>query len=493
MKHFRIHSRWWLAVILLFLLPPDVNAQKDNALPLCQSFWEEYTTQESHSIVRSDYLCRVIHIQYNEPTTNMTLHTFIVNDYLSNTTISFSTYFNAVDSLDYHVDITDMELVNGNCYFCGTLVYDHLEAFATEYATEGFVGMFSAINFQIGTNRLVYRTVPETSSLTRLAITKPSNGIAKIHTIGTLDDKTTACLAEITSITYLNWTATLNYLDNQPLIVFSDICRTSDSVILLSQNKCANNYPQGESGYDFNHQIIMLDRFTHDGCYHDYSIAPIRYMAFYYFADDEECNFHFNKTPMGICSVYDNHFGVAFGVVKSWQNNHGIRYFSFPSIWQYDSSIYYRMGFNTQLKDINYNLTYNDVLILSKDNEHNTGIVSIPSMCNTSHHVTLLEAPSHVLNSLSMRGTSTYLNVSGRHSSLAFRLLSQGIDRLNMTSCFTKSSKEYTVYPPKQAALLVTPWKNKYLEDEFAWIEAEINTELKLSIDTVCEKCHNSR
>lgn len=484
----------WITAVLLLSLSPNMFAQKDNgdAIPLCQSVWEEYTLLENHSIVRSNHLCSVIHLQYNEPNTGMTRHTFLVDDYLNNDSIAFSTYFNSVDSTDYYVDIHDMELYNGVCFFCGTLIHKTLEMFSNEYVHEGFVGYFSAGSISSG-GGIEYYTVPSTYSLTRLAICKPNNGIVKIHAIGTTDNNGTACLAEITCMSFLNWTATLNYLSDQPLIVFSDICSTCDSVILLAQNRCANDIYLGHSGYDFNHQIIMLDRFTHNGCYNDYNSVPIHYMAYYHFDDDEACNFHFNKTNMGLCPVYDNHFGVAFAVKEDPDNHQGIRYFSFPHIWQFDSSIYYRMGITTVLKDLSYNLTLNDVLVLSRDNDHTHGVVTIPSMGNMAHFVRQLTPTDHILNSLSMRGTSDFLNISSHNNSSKFCLLSQNIDQMNLTTCFGKTTKTASLFPMKRAALIVATWKDIYHYKKFEWIKAEIIPEMKLSIDIVCKKCHNDR
>ena len=494
MKKTTTNLHRWITAILLLSLSSNTFAQNDNgdAIPPCQSVWEEYTLLENHSIVRSNYFCSVIHLQYDEPNTGMTRHTFLVDDYLNNDSIAFSTYFNSVDSTDYYVYIYDMELYNNVCFFCGTLIHKTLDIFSNEYVHEGFVGFFTASSVSSGGD-IVYYIVPSTYSLTRLAIGKPNNGIVKIHAIGTSDNSGTACLAEITCTSYLNWTATLNHLTDQPLIVFSDICSTRDSVILLAQNKCANDIYLGHSGYDFNHQIIMLDRFTHNGCYYDYNAVPIHYMAFYYFDDDEECNFHYDRAKMGLCPVYDNHFGAAFAVREDPSNHQGIRYFSFPHIWQFDSSIYYRMGSSTALKDLSYNLTLNDVLILSRDNNHTDGVVTIPSMGNTAHSVTQLTTPDYILNSLSMRGASNFLNISGHNASSYFCLLSQDIDRMNLNTCFGKTTKTATLFPMKQAARIVATWKEDYYDKEFKWIKAEIIPDLKISIDTVCEKCHNDR
>ena len=485
------HLLWRIAALFLLFIPQSVDAQKDGALPQCQSFFEEYNMNEDNSIVRSNLSCRVSHIQYREPSTGMTRHTFVVDDFIFNTTIAFSTYFNATDSSDYYVDITDMEIFGTECYFCGTLIYPHPEMFSCDYIHEGFVGHFPVSSFQYGTGLLVYNTVPMTSSLSRLAISKPVNEIIKINAIGVLDDYTSACLAEISSPAYTVWKATLNTIPGQPRIIFSDICRTADSIILLAQNKCDNDITYGNSGYDFNHQIILLDRYSQEGCYHDYNSVPIYYMAHYFFNDYEECNFHYNKTTMGICPVYENHFGVAFGVREREKNKCGLRYFSFPNIWQYDSSIYYRMGNNPWLRDIAYSDTYNKVLLISRDISYPNGVVSIPNMFNSSHVVRYLTASNYTLFSLAMRGASSYLNISGHDSSPYHYLLSQNIDMLSYTTCFDKSTHNYTVLPEKHAARLVTEWDSPYNNEEFSWITAETFPDLKISIDTVCIKCPN--
>ena len=486
MNKFTINLHRWITAVLLLSLSTNVLAQE--AIPRCQSIWDEYDIKETHSIVRSNPQCRVVHIQHFESSTGMVLHSFLVDEYITGTSISFSTYFNSVDSTDYYVDITDMEILDGECYFCGTLIHKTMDMFSNEYIHEGFVGHFPATTFYTGSGQVVYNVVDQTSSLTRLAVGRPSNGLVKIHSIGTLDDDSTACLAEITCMTYPSWEATLNYPSNLPLIIFSDICSTRDSIILLAQNRCANDIAFGNSGYDFNHQIIMLDRFTHNGCYSDYNSAPIHYMAHYFFNDYENCNFHRNKTTMGLCLVYDNHFGVAFGVKEQNNNMYGLRYFSFPSIWQYDSSIYYRMGYNTWLRDLLYDFNRDRVLIVSRDNSSYTGVVTIPSMFNSSHPVRVLNAPGYTLNTLALEGGSSILNISSHNSTTEFSLLSQDIDRLNLLSCFDITLKTYTVFPRKQAALLATQWKGSYHEKNFMWITAEIYN-LKTTSETVCKKC----
>lgn len=118
----------------------------------------------------------------------------------------------------------------------------------------------------------------------------------------------------------------------------------------------------------------------------------------------------------------------------------------------------------------------------------NTGVVTIPSMFNSSHPVRVLNAPGYTLNTLALEGGSSILNISSHNSTTEFSLLSQDIDRLNLPSCFDITLKTYTVFPRKQASLLATQWKESYHENEFTWITAEIYN-LKTTSETVCKKC----
>lgn len=487
------HQPWGIIALLMLAIPLNSLAQRDDALPPCQSIWEEYSSHEDNSIVRSNPLARVVHTQYNEPSTGMTLHTFFIKDLFNSTSMVFSTYFNATSSNDYSVSINDMELYGSECFFCGTITYPYFEPLSNNYISKGIVGHFTTTSFIYGASLLVFAIVPQTSQLTRLAVNKPDDGgIIKINTIGILDDYNTACLAEINYPPSLAWNATLNYIPDQSKILFSDILSTRDSTILLAQYKCANNISYGNSGYDFSHQIILLDRFTRNGCYSDCNSVPLHYMAHYFFPDNESYNFHYNKAPMALCNVQDNHFGAAFGVKNNFDNISGIRYFSFPNIWQYDSSIFCKTGEHPRLKDLDYSPTYNKVFTLSWDDEYNNSVVNIFSMGNAIHPVTRLSGSGIELNSLSMRGLTTYLDItSHRVSNSLFHLLSQRVDALSYTTCFNKGILNYSVFPEKRAALLVANWKAMYIEKDIQWETAEITPELKISVDTICKKCHN--
>ena len=484
------------AICAMVCVTAAAQAQSDSSdrapLSSCQSTWTRYNSlKESSSIVRSNDRNHVVHTQYKDVQTGMVSHTFIIKRVNSSTEMAFTTYFNAEDSTGYHVDVTDMRIFEDTCYFCGTKVYTYVD-WTGEYVRHGIVGRFVPQQMLNGTGSLQYFEVEKTKHLTRLAISKAPGSKVLISAIGDYFRNGTACIVEMTPSSGASWELWLDTLDTPEGVVFTDIVTIRDSVRLLMQYECANNYPYGYSSYDNRHQLFMLDRFNLKGCKYNWnSHLGIYYMAHYDMMMDGDYFFHYNKAPMRFTHLNDTakQFGVAFGVEEADWKHGGLRFFPFRHQWKYDSCIYYRMGKRTEIKEVGNLYKTATVALLSKDNIHTNGIVTLPELGTAAHDVTRLSTIYYTLNSFTQKFVGQHIDISGHSSSFGLHLLDQDITNLSLPSCFDKTTQQYTVLPGRQAALIYTVWMVGEDEDTFTWKDLDV-FEPEIVKTTICEKCN---
>lgn len=489
MHHSKLSHLLILAVFLSSLFTKAL-AQGDDVLGPCQSYRHKYTNiPETKSIVRSNDDYRVIHTQSKDYATGLTVHTFSILRYSSNIETYFTTTFGASMVNPFSVDITDMEIFEDICYFCGNKSHDIIEPTQIIHVMEGIVGFFTPASMHIGVGDLYTYDVPNTSQLTRLAISYPSQIISHINAIGILDDYSTSCMVEIEENAPASWTAILSHVSNIPEIHFSDILTTRDSIILLAQLKCANNHPSCSVDYDIRHQQFLLDRFSHYGCHHDCSPSSVtHYMAHYNLND--YAGFHVNKAPMALGRLNYNWFAVAFGVKEDETDNWGIRYFPFSNIWQYDSSIYYQTGTNATVIEIaNRNLT-SETFVLSTDNTNFNGIVTSPWLAGPPNNVRTLRSTSNFINSLTQKANTPFLEMTGHYSTSNLELFEQNVDSLHTPSCLTVKTKVPTVFPENRAALFYVNWELLYNHENVQWEKMEILERGKSESIIECKHCN---
>ena len=307
-------------------------------LDTCQSTWTRYSPiNESSSLVRGSGYYRVVLIQNTVDRS----HTFVVTKYSDGTERAVKTYFNCNGC---EVDITDMRLFQGNCYFCGTIRY-HADFRTGDSYTKGIVGHFSVSLLCSGIDGIYIYVVQETSQLKRLAISRTNISNKKttlVSIIGKQDPGGNDCMVELAyDETASTWKKRIGRVV-QPSegIVFTDLLNTGDSITLLSQYKCANQeFPNG-SNYDYRHQIFLLDRFGLEGCSISCNPSYLHYMMHYVMDLNDNCSYHYDEAPMRLFHLDDLNmkFGVAFGVRKTNANLGGIRLFTFHNARQYDSS-----------------------------------------------------------------------------------------------------------------------------------------------------------
>ncbi len=481
-----------LLVSALFLCLPSVaNAQVDDYVPTPPiSVRIQYDTiYEDNSIVRSDNSYRVVHIEHKENTTGINLHTFIIKEVPNGNETVFTTRFNAHDSTQYDVYINDMELHNGECYFCGTLYLPIMDVF-NHYISLGLVGHFSPQAMSVSSGVLLFNTVNNTAMLTHLAISRGDTNHVLISAVGEMEGSHTACLAEVAMGPTMMWKAKINHIPSLEKIYFSDILNNFDSITLLAQFRCNNDHTPDFGDYDHNHQVFLLDRFSLAGCSHDITPSATHYMA-HYSLDNQNYKFHHNLTPMLLCNIYETNFGVAFGVERDEMTEGGIRYFSFSNIWQFDSSIYYKTGRSPQVIDIGSLKYTNRPFFLSWDMQNRNRIVSIPDLSDPNHFVSLLSSTSHRINSLARLRSGNYIDITGHDDNRLFNLYSQDLDMLDRSSCFVKTNRNYSIFKAINKAMLVVDWKTIKFEKDFEWNIAEVTYNIKYTANTVCSKHFN--
>ena len=481
-----------LLVSALFLCLPSVaNAQVDDYVPAppISARIQYDTIYEDNSIVRSDNSYRVVHIEHKENTTGINLHTFIIKEVPNGNETVFTTRFNAHDSTQYDVYITDMELHNGECYFCGTLYLPIMDVF-NHYISLGLVGHFSPQAMSVSSGVLFFNTVNNTAMLTHLAISRGDTNHVLISAVGEMEGSHTACLAEVAMGPTMMWKAKINHIPSLEKIYFSDILNNLDSITLLAQFRCNNDHTPDFGDYDHNHQVFLLDRFSLAGCSHDITPSATHYMA-HYSLDNQNYKFHHNLTPMLLCNIYETNFGVAFGVERDEMTEGGIRYFSFSNIWQFDSSIYYKTGRSPQVIDIGSLKYTNRPFFLSWDMQNRNRIVSIPDLSDPNHFVSLLSSTSHRINSLARLRSGNYIDITGHDDNSLFNLYSQDLDMLDRSSCFVKTNRNYSIFKAINKAMLVVEWELKSYINNFQWNEAEMSYLTKYTPNTVCSHYYN--
>ena len=420
-------------LVILLVLASEVSAQEYDYVPTpCQSRWTTFSSIKEHtSIVRSSSDYRVVHIQYNEPSSGL-LHTFVIKRFSPEYEVAVSVNFNIGDP--YY--ITDMRIYNGECYYCGTVVTDILDMEGNPI-TYGVVGHFSPQAFFSGSGHMYITEVREVSTLTRLEINTCSNQLELISAIGTKDNNTNACVVELRRVALTGgamWTKYLDYIDPTFDIVFSDIMFTGDSLTLLSQFKCSNNYLPRHVSYDTRHQMFLMDRSGIDG----FSTLPApiwtHNMAQYCIDNDSYCKFHSDRCPMRLCHINDddNGFGVAFGVRETELYMGGIRVFPFGDAWHYDSCIYYRTAAHAEIRDMGNLHGTSRLFVVSEDVTYSNGLVTLPALGSATHDVYWLVDTGCAYNSISQSHGTVFVDVdiTGHKGLSDYTLFQQNINSL---------------------------------------------------------------
>ena len=477
----------WLLLFLLLGTGPTAMSQGDDYVPTpCQSTWKKYSgIQESLSTIRSDNAYRVSHVQSMNTATGIMEHVFIILNYSSGVETAITTTFNIYDGSDGAYSITDMELFNGECYFCGQLVTPYLDLNGNPL-TKGFVGHFSPQAIQVGSGGLLFYVVHDVYGLPRLTVTRHSDGMPLVSLIGKQYNGDQECLMELHPNASAEWYNRFCTLNTPLNVIFSDIQASADSITLLSQMKCDNDHPDEYDDYDYRHQVFLLDRFGLSGCSNSYYPTG-HYMAYYLMNDF--CNFHYRNAPMALSRMgYDGYgFAVAFGVKEDGVSHTGIRLFPFNNAWSYDSCIYYRLGPYTTIEEMGNLSGTNTLFLLSRDNTHTNRTVTIPTW-GASHSTTILYSNNYNLGSLTQRGTGNYIDITGRDGSKTYHLFNQSTFLLSFPSCFDKGTYTYSVLPQKNAVMMYTDWEFSE-PTRLYWENADFSDMGKLEEDVVCKKC----
>ena len=472
-----ILNKFCLLAFFSICLPAYAIAQDIQFNHMSQ--WIGYDTmQEQHSIVRSDQYHRVIHVQNHNATLGINYHTFIVKSYLNDMEMTFGTWLSCND-----IGISDMELYNGECYFCGSSTSTLMNS-NNEYERRGIVGHFSPQAMIAGSGTIQYYEVEYTVSLRHLAVTHYDTTMALISAVGEMDNGA-ACIAEIAQYPSAGWRATLDYLPQVSQIMFSDILNTGTDLILLSQLKCSNPFYIGNSNYDPNHQVFLLDKFSRSGCHHDHSPSSIHYMAHYYI-DNEDYSFHSNKASMLLCNLDNGKFGVSYASNNSNNSIGAIRLFLFPDIWTYCNSLFYKTGGYSAIRDIGSLSNTNQPFILSQDQTYTKGLISVPDLNGLNGNVVFLtDNDEYSLHSLSQHRNSSYIDISGHGTGNKFHRFDQYLQSSTWSSCFEKSESPYTVYPEREGSLFAANWDFRYAHQVMSWNTAVVKTKVAIS-DPIC-------
>lgn len=493
-----IHIRY---ALLLALLMGSVSGRMtaQEAILDCQSRIYRYDTVSStHSIIRRSGNLQVIQTQFGPENISNYTHSFIVKDDQTGLERIFDVDFHDHNSADpNYVNITDMVIYGGICYFCGTIVYDGgapvMDPFGNilipRFICHGIVGRFSISAVLSDLGQVDYVILDEVKRLHRLAANRPLDNdyTVVIHLIGDIGNvEDTSCLLELQHTTSLDWTKTLDYIPTQPEIIFTDIVANSWNFIMSSRMKCPDDNPASTAPTAYNHRVFNLQEFSLYGCSHDltypYTIAPMQR----YLIPSTHIGWHYDQTPMSLCCVGYEQFALAFGVRNEPYDIGGIRVFIFGSP-DNCQSYYYKTGFKGEVMDICYHPLTWKISVLSKDNTHPKGLVSI-SHLDVPAIVDYLYPYDHTLTSLEVEYDSR-LKVSGYNtSSHELSLYKQYVDSLHLASCFEKGQIERSDFIDLEAEDRYPDWRYRFRNKPFEWKSKKVEARAT-SPSTECKEC----
>lgn len=488
----KINKRFFTAAVCLMVcVTASAQAQSDSlnryySSP-CTSIWTNYRNPtETYSIVRSNVMNRVVYIREKEKVAGMVSHTFIVN-YNNTSEVAFSTTF--FPGFFYSVEITDMRLYEDTCYFCGKQL-SYFRDYIIEGRTRerGFVGRFVTKEIVEGSGSVEYYIVDSATHLTRLAISKANGAPLLISAIGQRYPSLKECIVEMENHGTW-WDMQYDTLHTADHILFSDIMTMRDSITLLAQYICTNDYPPDSIGYDYSHQMFLLDRFNLKGCYATHN-SGYHHMALHYMPIFENYYFHHDKAPMRLFHINDieKEFGVAFVVKEETGFHSGIRLFKFRHAWQYYSSLYYRAGTDTEIKEIGNMYKSDTLYVLSKDNAHPNGLITLPEMGIAPNPVAFLYHYAYTFNSLTQVFAGNHINISGHGSLSSFQLYDQHVFNNTAPSCFQTTFRQYEPLSGGPAERQYVKWAFTD-KKKFEWKTANI-TQIPIETDTICERCN---
>lgn len=285
------------------------------------------------------------------------------------------------------------------------------------------------------------------------------------------------------------WVKNYDVVYNADNIVFSDIMTMRDSITLLAQYDCINDYPPDSTNYDNSHQIFLLDRFLHRGCRATH-ISGYCNIALYNMPIVEDYYYHLDVAPMRLFHINDlnNDFGVAFGVKEENGMHGGIRLFKFHNAWEYYSSLYYRSGVNAEVKEVGNQYKSDTLYVLSNSSSYPNGRIDLISMGAGPNPVTMMMHYTYTFNSLTQKFAGNHIDISGHGGSDVFHLFDQYIYATSSPSCFPRFDRQYEALSGMRATSQYLNWTFTS-EIGFEWRTAEVH-KIEKETDIICEKCN---
>ncbi len=139
--------------------------------------------------------------------------------------IQFNINLSILSDTLYRLNVNDMRIEGDSCYFCGNVVQVGPPVMTPqgnmvwpERDSIGFVGFFSLTELIAGHVQMRYKFYYDVYDLTRMATVpyrQRSSPQLMVAAIGTLEDKTTPCVLELTRFSDGAWTESLGYGSDQ--------------------------------------------------------------------------------------------------------------------------------------------------------------------------------------------------------------------------------------------------------------------------------------
>ena len=234
--------------------------------------------------------------------------------------IQFNINLSILSDTLYRLNVNDMRIEGDSCYFCGNVVQVGPPVMTPqgnmvwpERDSIGFVGFFSLTELIAGHVQMRYKFYYDVYDLTRMATVpyrQRSSPQLMVAAIGTLEDKTTPCVLELTRFSDGAWKKSLGYPNSEDE-VFSDILYNPETLVIASYRRC--NGDEGEYQNEPNHWKFTLHYSFNNGFCANYGHETAAEYDTYGLPVDHNIGWHTSDVQLRLCRLAAGRICMAYG------------------------------------------------------------------------------------------------------------------------------------------------------------------------------------
>lgn len=334
-------------------------------------------------------------------------HVFTICKKPGGPVLRFSTNFPSdIPSRTSFCSVNDMQIFGDYCYFCGrmrTVEFDMTTGVPVVESTHGFWGYFSITDALLQNVSIRYRTVDVTYELYQMAIGQnAATGGVVVSTVGVLDDRTTACVAELVQSSSGGWSHSVAVIDNAGDIVFADIVNVGGKFYMASYNRCSDEYVS-----DARHWTFNVHASSYWGFGADYASGPNAETAARHNVQSlfgsPHTGWHTGDVTIKLCALTGWRFCLAYNV-RDNDGTEGVMMLSLSNEFQVDTVLAFTDGAGSKLLDMVRIPRHNVVAALTRSQGVPDGTVYYPSLGVPTYGVPYLRCNGVRVQSLDCRG-----------------------------------------------------------------------------------------